>query len=65
MKKFTKKRAENILNESGVPEDESRVPETHLKLYGTWLRKNDPEKFEKHYDDMKGVLEKIKNIIKK
>lgn len=40
---------EEALNESGCPDDDmaphGRIPASHINMYGTWLRANDPIAF--------------------
>jgi hypothetical protein len=65
MQKLSFDRVENILNECGIPEDETeRVSEEFKNSYGTWLRKNDPEKFQDEYLYMENVLLKVNQIRK-
>ena len=52
----SRKKFEEWLNKSECPEHEhpindGRVPWGMEKIYGTWLRKNDPVMFEKMFRD--------------
>ena len=56
MKKTTKDKFEEYLNEIGIPEDDKknnggRIP--GWANYGSWLRKNDPIAFEVGYREYK------------
>jgi len=61
--KYTKKRAEEDLNEIGCPVDDhpeagGRVPWNMVDRYGTWLRRNDPVAFEVFYQENFRALER-------
>ncbi|MFN2395271.1 MAG: hypothetical protein ABR597_06240 [Bacteroidales bacterium] len=56
---------ERYLNELGIPEDQKKSNGGHIPdyvKYGTWLRVNSAEKFEKDYQEWKAKIRAEQNL---
>lgn len=56
---------ERYLNELGIPEDQKKSNDGNIPdyvKYGTWLRVNDSEKFEKDYQRWKMKMRAEQNL---